>query len=402
MFPLQQTPHSNELPECNVRARARPRGAKYRALLRPPAAPHPEARPRGPWSLDAAAGGAGFWLLKADAVCKRARLPPRVRAAGHRVRAERQPRLGADAVLCRLLGSASAKVSPTQHGCPPLQVLDFVENEFRDAHRDAPGQVPGDVRVLSAMINRGYAQTFGYCHVWAKCTATDRHPAWCKVKAVEWAAKRYSSSDVIYLESDAYVRTQRPVDLTQLREHGAVAAFTLSCEWFPFVHNTLGYVEEVSIEKHRSIFHNGDYLGALKTANGTRAADPKNPVDTPEALATSVFVIMGGDEGGLKLLERWWAAAPEAKGERMSRASEPAALNAVLAADTEARLRVDVLDYPTYNGADGEFIRHMSGGRGLDPVFKHDIADTLLRHADKTTLYFTELFGDLFKVDVSV
>ena len=52
--------------------------------------------------------------------------------------------------------------------------------------------------------------------------------------------------------------------------------------------------------------------------------------------------------------------------------------------------------------ARAQFIRHLSNERGTDPAFKHDVADTLLKHADKTTLYFTELFGDIFKTDIAV
>ena len=32
----------------------------------------------------------------------------------------------------------------------------------------------------------------------------------------------------------------------------------------------------------------------------------------------------------------------------------------------------------------------------------HAQAETLIKHADKTTLYFTELYGDIFKIDVEV
>lgn len=92
----------------------------------------------------------------------------------------------------------------------------------------APGNVPGDVRTLAAMSNRGYAmvrrpqgrylasnvapprgqrlvglglyspsyesfvervrsissppQEHGYCHVWAQCYANERHPSWCKAR----------------------------------------------------------------------------------------------------------------------------------------------------------------------------------------------------------------------------
>ena len=273
---------------------------------------------------------------------------------------------------------------------------------------------------------------------------------------MEYAVKRYPTLTIIYLESDAYVRTQArapaphartrlysnlpgalavqapsvpalqelaaaaavagaqlPMDTNAVRERGAAAAFTLSCQWFPYVHalvagrtgGSISRNDEAAAEllplmgDHLTLFHSGAYLhgpGGV-TWRGSGAAVPA------QALATSVFLIFGGPRA-LPLLQAWWDATPS-KGVA-DEDSCTAALNSLMAHSAETRQSTELLDYPTYNGPNGKYIRHMDNNRGADPVFgvlfKHDVADTLLKHADKTTLYFTELHDQMFHADVDV
>ena len=65
--------------------------------------------------------------------------------------------------------------------------------------------------------------------------------------------------------------------------------------------------------------------------NGTLLRGEK-ATPPPEALATSVFVILGanGETDGLKFLESWWDAASTGKGSKLNPESEPEALNRLI------------------------------------------------------------------------
>lgn len=191
--------------------------------------------------------------------------------------------------------------------------------------------------------------------------------------------------------------------MSHLRETGAQAAFTLGCEWFPYVHQAMG-LELKTMKEHTSVFHEGNYTDPA-AQNGTIQRG-EEPWPVPEALVPSVFAVMKAwdydqqETAALRFVRDWWGACP--KGDAGAPESLGETLNALVQRNATQRQSVALLDYPAYNGADGMFIRHLSSERGGEALFKHDLADTLIRHADKTTLYFTELFGDIFRAYISV
>lgn len=77
--------------------------------------------------------------------------------------------------------------------------------------------------------------------------------------------------------------------MSQLRESGAQAAFTLGCEWFPFVHQAMG-LNLHTMGEHTSAFHAGTFFDPA-SQNAT-AARGEEPWPLPEAVVPSVFVVM--------------------------------------------------------------------------------------------------------------
>lgn len=77
--------------------------------------------------------------------------------------------------------------------------------------------------------------------------------------------------------------------MSHLRESGAQAAFTLGCEWFPFVHQAMG-LNLHTMEEHTNVFHDGSY--ARPESQNASAARGDEPWPPPEALQPSVFVVM--------------------------------------------------------------------------------------------------------------
>jgi len=218
------------------------------------------------------------------------------------------------------------------------------------------------------MINSAYAYLHGYGYLFLKINGTTSNSAgWAKVGILQYVATVCPHATVLFLDSDAYIRSinseinyntsfhskqhkDRPKQYSSLSMDTFEIAMPIECQWMSWV-NTQSLLKGrcLSMNTHNRVFQTGEW----------------NPEAHAGVLNTGMIFLANAGRA-LPLLIKWWNFPRRHKSRTVNRyvgvwPFEQQSLAFLLRADIALRKQFLMLDPSYYSGPDGIFVRHLYG-----------------------------------------
>jgi len=237
-----------------------------------------------------------------------------------------------------------------------------------------------DLYRQSAYLNAAYAALHGYAyryHFDNQCGG-GRHKTWCKLQALHAVMTSGSSplpDAVLFLDSDAYIRTDYPLALDGLLDAGFHRALALDegDETWPGIYNRIP-TEDPPISRHT-------HLTDLQTRFENETYGWAAVMEHKDLLNTGLWLEMPGAVGwNLTFIETIWQMGASVEGGRyrVDPYHEQRIMNLLFIKSSYYRSKVSLLEDILYNSPRSPCVVHLYAEKKTLEPYRTRMADDLL------------------------